>query len=95
MKLLPLSIFRLKQKKKSHSGSNSCCPIELSVMMEVVSVLSVMVATSPMWLLSSYFVASATQEMYFIVFRNYLNICKCQVAVDFFSTDMPALGEVF
>ena len=52
---------------------------ERSVMMEMASVLATVVATSPMWLLSTDFVASATQEMDFIVLINYLNIRKCRL----------------
>lgn len=50
---------------------------ERSVMTGMASVLATVVATGPMWLLSTHFVASATQEMDFIVFINYLNIRKC------------------
>ena len=50
---------------------------ERSVMTGTASVLTTVVATIPMWLLSTDFVAGATQEMDFIVFINYLNIRKC------------------
>lgn len=76
MKLLPLSIFRLKHK--NDTWGQQCCH-RRSVMMEMASVLATVAATGPMWLLSTDFVAGATQEMDFIVLTNYLNIRKCDV----------------